>query len=185
MALKKDEKHLIELIVSGKDYPEAYSTVYPGSKKTKRTISACICRMLKRQDIQKYKAECERKIQDERAKIKDEVAEIIREKTLWSIQDSIDALKFVINAAKEDAIEIKKRNKNSDKYMRVMPSVTANPIIGAVERLNHMLGIEGQETGLNKSELTNQFIDATDFNEDPEDYKAPPILEVRTGEDDE
>jgi len=80
MALKKDEKHLIELIVSGKDYPEAYSTVYPDSKKTKRTISACICRMLKRQDIQKYKAECERKIQEERTKIKDEVAEIIREK---------------------------------------------------------------------------------------------------------
>ena len=69
--------------------------------------------------------------------------------------------------------------------MRVMPSVTANPIIGAVERLNHMLGIEGQDTGINKSELTNQFIDATDFNEDPEDYKAPQILEAQTGEDDE
>lgn len=185
MALKKDEKHLIELIVSGKDYPEAYAIVYPDSKKTKRTISACICRMLKRKDIQDYKSECENKLKEEKAKIQDEVANAIKEKRLWSIQDSIDALKFVINAAKEDAIEIKKRNKNSDKYMRVMPSVTANPIIGAVERLNHMLGIEGQDTGLNKSELTNQFIDATDFYENPEDYKAPPILEAQTGEDDE
>jgi hypothetical protein len=67
----------------------------------------------------------------------------------------------------------------------MMPNVTSSPIINAVSELNKLLGLVNSDFGQNKSELTNQFIDATDFNEDPEDYKAPPILEAQTEEDDE
>lgn len=182
MALKKEDKQIIEKIVSGVDRVDAYKSVYPGSAKSDQVIRSTVCRMINRKEAKEYKEKCEQRLKEEKIKIKTEVSELIREKTAWAIQDSIDALKFVIEGAKEDAREIRKRNLTSDKYTRVMPTVTATPIISAVERLNKMLGIEGQDTGINKAELTNIFIDATDFDEDPNAYKAPQILEAPTGE---
>jgi hypothetical protein len=185
MTLKKDEKKLIELIASGESYADAYAVVYPDSNKSKSTINVTVSRLLKKKEAQTYKEKCEQRLKEEKIKIKTEVSELIREKTVWSIQSSIDALQFVIDKATQDCLEIEKRNKTSDKYVRMMPNVTSSPIINAVSELNKLLGLVNSDSGQNKSELTNQFIDATDFNEDPEDYKAPPILEAQTGEDDE
>lgn len=185
MALKKEDKQIIEKIVSGVDRVDAYKSVYPDSSKSDQVIRATVCRMINKKDAQEYKEKCEQRLKEEKIKIKTEVSELIREKTVWSIQSSIDALQFVIDKATQDCLEIEKRNKTSDKYVRMMPNVTSSPIINAVSELNKLLGLVNGDSGPNKSELTNQFIDATDFNEDPEDYKAPPILEAQTGEDDE
>ena len=185
MALKKEEKRLIELIASGKKYPDAYFEVYKDSDKSTKTVYQYVYRLLKSKDGKEYKEKCEERLKEEKIKIKTEVSELIREKTVWSIQSSIDALQFVIDKATQDCLEIEKRNKTSDKYVRMMPNVTSSPIINAVSELNKLLGLVNGDSGQNKSELTNQFIDATDFYENPEDYKAPPILEAQTGEDDE
>lgn len=185
MTLKKDEKKLIELIASGESYADAYAVVYPDSNKSKSTINVTVSRLLKKKEAQTYKEKCEQRLKEEKIKIKTEVSELIREKTIWSIQNSIDALQFVIDKATQDCLEIEKRNKTSDKYIRMMPNVTSNPIISAVGELNKLLGLVNADTGASKSELTNMFIDATDFDEDPNAYKAPQILEAPTGEDDE
>lgn len=185
MALKKEEKRLIELIASGKKYPDAYFEVYKDSDKSTKTVYQYVYRLLKSKDGKEYKEKCEQRLKEEKIKIKTEVSELIREKTIWSIQNSIDALQFVIDKATQDCIEIEKRNKTSDKYIRMMPNVTSNPIISAVGELNKLLGLVNADTGASKSELTNMFIDATDFDEDPNAYKAPQILEAPTGEDDE
>lgn len=185
MALKKEDKQIIEKIVSGIDRVDAYKSVYPDSSKSDQVIRATVCRMINKKDAKEYKEKCEQRLKEEKIKIKTEVSELIREKTIWSIQNSIDALQFVIDKATQDCIEIEKRNKTSDKYVRMMPNVTSNPIISAVGELNKLLGLVNADTGASKSELTNMFIDATDFDEDPNAYKAPQILEAPTGEDDE
>lgn len=185
MVLKKQDKQIIEKIVSGSDRVKAYREVYPESTKSEQVIRATVCRMIKKNDAQEYKKRCEEQLKKEKIKIKTNVSELIQEKIVWSIQIAAEALLFVITKAKQDCLNIEELNKTSDKYIRMMPNSTATPIINAVSELNKLYGLVDTDTGENKSELTNQFIDATDFSDNPEDYKAPPILEAQTGGDDE
>lgn len=185
MVLKKEDKQIIEKIVSGTDRVDAYKEVYPETTKSDQVIRSTVCRMIKGKEAIEYKKKCEQRLKEEKIKIKTSVSELIQEKIAWSIQVAADALIFVVTKAKQDCLNIEELNKTSDKYTRMMPNVTATPIISAVSELNKLYGLVNADTGESKSELTNMFIDATDFNEDPEDYKAPPILEAQTGEDDE
>lgn len=185
MTLKKEDKRLIELVVSGKKYLEAHHEIYKDSDKPDKTIYQYVYRLIKSKDGNEYKEKCKQRLKEEKIKIKTEVSELIQEKIAWSIQVAADALIFVITKAKQDCLNIEELNKTSDKYTRMMPNVTATPIISAVSELNKLYGLVNADTGESKSELTNMFIDATDFDEDPEDHKAPQILEAPTGEDDE
>jgi hypothetical protein len=131
-------KAVIDAIISGETYNDACLLVYPDRKDwSKHAREVAVSKLLRLPHVKAY-------YDEQRAKLDEEKARAARDEALWSLRDSVDALKFVVKMAQKDAIEITKQNQNGHEYMRAMPTSTANAITGAVNTLNKMFGIAEQ-----------------------------------------
>lgn len=169
--IKPDHKQIADYAITGMPYEIIFKKVYPEKVCEKKAMIQKICKVLRRQDVHEY-------YEKQKASYEKRKTEKIIDEGIWTFKDTVNAYVFVIKTAQKDAIEISKRNMTSDKYERVMPTATANSIIGANRELSLLLGFinpdrDNEKTAIN---LSNMFIAATDFRGDPDSCLADPPM---------
>ncbi len=152
--LTNAQKTLVDLIVSGSSYEEAHAEAYPNSVNwTRRARQNNAVKLLKKSVVREY-------YDAQKKEIDAKKAELAREKALWSFDQSVGTLKFVIAAAVDDAKFIKAQRDEGLTNERVMTAHTANAITHAVAELNKLFGVCDE---INKQKETDKIVFINDY----------------------
>ena len=151
-SISSNHQAIVNAIISGMTYDAACLAVYPQrSGWTKKAREISVSKILNLPHVREYYEE-QRQILDM------EKAQTARNDALWSLKESADTLRFVIKLAQKDAIEISKRNQESEKYNCAMSASTAGAITKAVTVLNQMFDIAAPSAKTDNTSPIN-FID--------------------------
>lgn len=169
-AITQQEKIFVDAVLRGERYATAIDIAYPEyADRPNNNKQSKADQLLRRPLIQEYMEQQRRATEKARERI-------IAKKAEWALSDSIDALKFVVRMAQNDAIVVNKRNMQGGKQERVITSATASAIIGAVEGINKLLGFGGKNSeSVDVGEtLASRILNIESEDVNPDDYTETP-----------
>lgn len=155
-SITPEERRFVEnIVLYGMTKDKAVSDAFPSTVHQSRKNRDVKASMLMRKNcILEYKTqltlERDAKLEEGRVKALRE----LQDKDLWKLQDSINALRFVIETAQKDALRAWERLQEDPNCKdRAMTRDTANAIIAGVQELNKILGLCDIHTNTTESSL--------------------------------